>query len=198
MSRFAWLFLLVAATAFAGEIEEPSSKTKFPDRVVLSNGDSEIELRATGAGLRKKLWFKAYAAVSYVDASANLGDDPARSLIELDAARQLHLIPLRDFGADKVVDAFREGFENNDPELAAELAEDVERWLGFFTRDPREGDDIRMQYVPGVGTSASHNDEMLGTIENPRFAQLVWGIYFGDKPVNGDLKHGMLSVVSAE
>lgn len=198
MLRILWLGLLIASTALAGEIEEPASKTKFPDQILVEHGDQSIELNATGAGLRKKMWFKAYACASYVDAAFDLGDDPEQALIDGGMARQLHMIPLRDFSADKVVSAFREGFENNDPELSAELASDVDRWVGFFTQDPRKGDDIRMQYLPGEGTSASYNGEHLGTIEDPRFAQLVWGIYFGSKPVNDDLKRGMLSLVRAE
>ena len=51
------------------------------------------------------------------------------------------------------------------------------------------------RYEPGVGVSASHNGEELGSIAEPRFAALFWGVFFGEEPVNGDLKEGLLSRV---
>lgn len=196
MAGFAFLMLLAGSGAGAGEVIEEGSKVGFPDRITLESDEGPVELVATGTGLRTKFRFKVYACVSYADASADLGQDPASALIDLDAAKQIHMRFRRDVDAKKVTDAFRDGIEKNAKEALGPHQEDMERFLGFFDEDLVKDDTLTLTYLPGRGLVSSHNGEELGVVESPEFASFVWAIYFGEKPVSGKMKKQMVELVT--
>jgi hypothetical protein len=185
-----------AARSSAGEVIEKGSKVAFPDTITLPSPEGPIELVATGTGLRTKFRFKVYACVSYVDATADLGSDPAAALITLDRAKQIHMKFRRDVDHEKVVNAFREGLEKNAGDRLAPL-EDVEaRFLAQFVDDLKKNDTLTLTYLPGRGLISSYNGKELGAIDDEEFASFVWAIYFGDEPVSGKMKKQMVELVA--
>ena len=82
LSLMGWLgALMLTTTSFAGEIVEEKSGEAFPDLVEVELDEGSAQMRATGTALRKKFFFKIYAAVGYVDESVELGDDPGREVL---------------------------------------------------------------------------------------------------------------------
>jgi hypothetical protein len=51
---------------------------------------------------------------------------------------------------------------------------------------------VQIDYVPGQGTSVSIGGTAKGTIAGADFMRALWGIWLGDKPVDGSLKDGLL------
>jgi hypothetical protein len=189
--------LLVPALALA--ITEPESGMQYPDTVTATVAGKSVTMTATGVALREKtfLGVDVYTIVSYVDATADLGDDPAASLRTIDAARRLQMDLRRGFGRDKLVDSFSSVIEKNYDDLSP-FAADMATFLAYFDRDAQEDDRIVFEYLPGVGLVTTLNGEVLGTIENPAFTTALWTVWFGDEPADEGMREDLLSALDGE
>lgn len=187
---FALLVVFCALPAVADVIVESDSDTEFPAELQIGVGDGEDNpaLRATGTGLRKKAWFKVYAACFYVGAEVELSNAPYPEFIEGDFAKAITMHFLRDVGANKIVGAFRDGIRKTLPEGHDEA---VEVFTGLFTEELKNGDRLELHYLPAQGLTAHHNGEALGGIQDPEVIQAIWATWFGDDPISGDLKEGL-------
>ena len=179
MKRFILIAALVAAPAFAAEFEGVTS----PDTVTVDGKT----LQLNGMGLRQKFVFKVYVASLYVEhASKNPAD-----IIKADEVRRVELKMLRDLEKKAVVDAIKEGFEKNAG--AAGLAPLQER-LNKFTEkitDVKKGASLVIQYVPGKGTVVDGGKDTY-VAEGKDFADALFNVWLGAKPVDDNLKKGML------
>ena len=189
--------LLIPLGALA--ITEPDTGTEYADQVTTGVGGQTVLLEATGVALREKTFLKVdvYTIVSYVDATAELGDDPAATLRTIDAAKRLQMDLRRGFGRDKLLDSFSEVIERNYDDLSA-FAADMVTFLSYFDRDAEEDDRIVFEYLPGVGLITSLNGEIKGTIENPAFTEALWSVWFGEKPANGGMREQLVAEVSGQ
>ena len=188
----ALLFVVLALplTASADVIVQSDSNTEFPAEISLVSGGQEedVALRATGTGLRKKAWFKVYAACFYVGADVKLEEDPYSALIEEDFAKAITMHFLRDVGADKIANAFKDGIRKT---LAEGHDEAVAAFTGLFVEELKKGDELALHYLPGQGLSAYQNGQALGGIEDPEVIAAIWATWFGEDPISDDLKKGL-------
>ncbi len=189
--------LLVPLGAVA--ITEPDTGTEYPDQVTTSVGGRTVTLAATGVALREKTFLKVdvYTIVSYVDATAELGDDPAATLRTIDAAKRLQMDLRRGFGRDKLTDSFSGVIEKNYDDLSP-FAADMATFLAYFDRDAQENDRIVFEYLPGVGLVTSLNGEIKGTIENPAFTEALWTVWFGEEPADDGMREQLVAEVGSE
>jgi hypothetical protein len=144
-------------------------------------------LMLNGSGIRKKFVIKVYVGSLYTA-------KPLRTAAEALQDRHDKLIRMNFLysrvGKDKIIDAFREGFANNSPDLVD--SPEGRKFLALFTSDFKRGDVVDL-FLGGDGkVTAKHNGRLLGTIASPRLAEGILRIYLGAKPADEDLKRGML------
>jgi hypothetical protein len=148
-------------------------------------GDKTLKLN--GMGLRKKMIFKVYVAGLYLEAPSK----DAAAIIASDAPRLISMKYVRDVGKSKIAEAFQEGFENNAKELAAKEKANIDRMIATVP-DLKDGETMSFAYVPGKGTTLTHNGKELLTVEGKEFADAVFLLWLGPKPPSEDLKKGLL------
>ena len=190
MNRPAALLLTVALAtpALAQEVAEPKSGVKFAAK----SGDMSL----LGVGLRTKtmLKVKVYAVGFYVADSALAGplaahkgktDSPAfyKDLVWGDFGKQIVMKFTRDVTADQIRGAFRETLEGTTK---------LDQFLGYFG-DTKEGQEYVITWKPGgiLATKVIGVDKP--EIADKNFAAAVFGIWLGEKPIQGDLKKGLAS-----
>jgi hypothetical protein len=144
-------------------------------------------LKLNGYGIRKKFFVKVYIGSLYAarhldSAAAALGDNGDK-LIRMNF---LHA----KVEKGKIIAAFKEGFQNNSPDLAASV--EVKKFLSLFTADFIRGDVVDLTLGADGTVAASHNGKSLGTLPSARLSRAVLAIYLGDKPADEALKLGML------
>jgi len=173
------LALLVAvSSARAREL----AGVTFPD--TLAVGGKTLVLN--GLGLRKKAIFKVYVGALYLESPSR----DAAAILAADQAKAIRIRFLRDLTVDQIVGAFREGFEANATDRAAQQAT-FERMLALVPA-VKEGDTLAFTYGPGRGTTLAIDDRELGTFPGKGFADAVLSIWLGPKPPTEDLKAGLL------
>lgn len=144
-------------------------------------------LKLNGYGLRKKLFIKVYAGSLYsaqrLTTTAAALQDGGDKLIRMNF---LH----SKVEKEKIIEAFKEGFANNAPELAGST--EAKKFLSLFSADFKRGDVVDLTLGADGAVSASHNGRLLGSVPSARLGRGVLAIYLGDKPADETLKKGML------
>ncbi len=144
-------------------------------------------LQLNGAGLRSKLFIKVYVGALYLEKKA--GD--VNAILSADAPWLVTMTFKRGVEKEKIVGAFKEGFENNSKaDLAALLPSlgTVETGL----KDFKEGDVFTISYQPGAGSTLTPPAGAPIVVEGKKFGDALLRNWLGDKPADGDLKAGML------
>ena len=144
-------------------------------------------LKLNGSGVRKKFFVKVYVGSLYAERRlATPGEAMKDSGSKLIRMNFLH----SRVEKEKIVDAFREGFVNNSPDMAGST--EVKKFLSLFTADFHRGDLVDLALGADGTVSARHNNRPLGTITSARLAKAVLAIYLGEKPADDGLKTAML------
>jgi len=58
-----------------------------------------------------------------------------------------------------------------------------------------KGDHVTLLYVPGTGVRIKLADKIDLTIKNPAFAQALWEVFLGAKPIDETLKAGLVGLL---
>jgi hypothetical protein len=190
----ATLLVGAATTASAGDpVPVRGSAVKYPDAVSVTVGGKPVALKLTGVGLRTKAsLFNVYAVGSYLQDGVRVGN--ADELARVEAARMLYLVMERTVDGADLIDAFKSAINSNYPadKFAAEFAS-LSAAVG--NRPAAKGDHISMVYAPGVGLRVQIVGKMDVTIDSPAFARAVWEIYLGPKPIQDDIKAGLVKLL---
>ena len=181
-------FLLSATQLQAAEAMQIESIHYAPTTEVA--GDS---LTLNGAALRKKLFFKVYAAGLYVKTPTQ---DVNAVMNETDAAR-VRLGLLRDVSGESFIEALDDGLKANlTPKKEQAVAKELDelRTLMKQIGDVKVNDLVDFDYVPNKGTMVSLNGKPVGqTIGGGRaLYNAVLAIWLGDKTIDNTLKSGMM------
>ena len=187
MQKTAILAFLVAAVLLPASLAGANTVkgVTFPD--VVSIGGRECRL--VGVGVRTKIVISVYLGALYLatptaDAAAAIAaDEPKRTV--------LHFVHSK-VEAEKIREAWREGFAANAGAALAQLRERLDRFSGWFDEDLFKDERIELTYVPGRGTEVAIKGKARGVIEGADFMQALWSVWLGAKPVDGGLKKGML------
>ena len=182
MTRLAiCIALLVAAPALAREV----AGVKVPDTVSVEGA----ELKLNGVGLRRATMFnvKVYVGALYLAAPSM---DP-EAIVRADEPKSVRMRFLRGVGKDKIMGAFREGFEKNSAAEAKALQPGLDRVAAVLPGELIEGAELAVTYVPGKGTTvACASGEV--TIAGKAFGDAMFRNWLGPHPADGDLKKAML------
>ena len=158
----------------------------LPETVALA---APPPLVLNGAGIRSKFFIKVYVGALYLPARAR----DAGMILRGTGPVAMHMHFLHSEATkEKLVNAWNEGFAANlDDAERARLGARIERFNGLF-RTVRKGEVIRLDYLPGTGTTVSINNETRGVIEGEDFMQAWLRIWLGQEPADASLKQGLL------
>lgn len=186
MKRILAALLLAAVTALAQAVEVEG--VKFDPTVQV--GGQPLQLN--GAGVRTRLMFKVYAAGLYVPQKST----SAAALLGQKGPRRVAIGMLRNVDADTFVGALNDGLKANlTAEQLAGFKPQIDALNANFKAvgEAKKGDQINFEFTPEAGTRIIVNGQPQGAaIPGEAFFEAVLRIWIGDKPVDADLKRGML------
>ena len=145
-----------------------------------------------GIGLREKFWVDVYVGSLYLPAKT---DDVAEILSRPGPWRlQLDFV-FKEVAPDKLLEAWREGFEKNqDEETLQQLQSRIEQFYQFFDTSVVAKERYAFDYLPGQGVLVTRNDKELGLIPGEDFKTALLEIWLGNNPADKKLKKGMLGL----
>lgn len=175
----ALLLLALAAPAPATEV----AGVALPDTAAL--GGKTLQLN--GAGLRSKFFVKVYVGALYLEQKASDG----AAIIAADAPWLVTMTFKRGVEKEKILGAFKEGFERNSAADLPGLLPGLAR-VEAGVKDFKEGDVFTISYQPGVGSTLTPPGGAPVVVEGKKFGDALLRNWLGDKPADGALKKGML------
>jgi chalcone isomerase-like protein len=175
----ALLVLAFVAPASAREV----AGVAVPDAATL--GARTLQLN--GAGLRSKFFVKVYVGALYLEQRATDGS----AIIAADAPWLVTMTFKRGVEKEKILGAFKEGFERNSAADLAGLLPGLAR-VEAGVKDFKEGDVFTISYQPGVGSTLTPPGGAPVVVEGKKFGDALLRNWLGDKPADGGLKKAML------
>lgn len=169
----------VSALQFAG--------VDIPDTVTLADSDPSLVLN--GAGIRKKFFMEIYVGALYLpdktaDAAAILADTGPASVL-------MHFL-YKEVSREKITEGWNDGLAaNHAAEEMATLQPQLDAFNALFDT-AHEGDVVRIDHLPGIGTQVLYNGTLRGTVPGDNFYRSLLKIWLGAHPVSKALKQGML------
>ena len=144
-----------------------------------------------GAGIRTKFFFKIYVGALYLPQK----QASAAAIIADEHEHRMALHILRELGGEKLFNAFNEAIvATQTPAGLAAMDAQLKQMGQIFdaVHEVKPGDVITLDYLPASGTQVSVNGTARGTIAGSVFNRALLQIWLGDKPVQADLKKGLL------
>lgn len=161
---------------------------EYSDTVVVA----DTPLKLNGAGLRSRLWFKAFTAGLYLPQPAS---QPGAVLAQ-PGAKRLRLRMLVDVPAKEFSKALLRGVEKNYSAAEREpLAERLEQLAQMVQAlgNLRNGDAVDLDFQPGAGLVLSLNGSKRGEpVPGEDVYRAVLRIFIGDRPAQDTLKNALL------
>jgi hypothetical protein len=186
------LLLSAALPAFAA-VEVAG--VKFEDKAKVGAGETALN----GAGIRGVLFIKGYAMAMYLPAKVTSAADA----LAQKGAKRVHIVLLRDATGESFADALPSGIRKNhsEQEIASLNARiDALKATLLAIQNVPKGAVVLFDWLPDVGggvTRLTINGEKKGEdIAGEDFYRAVLKIWIGDKPVQADLKEGLLGKAS--
>lgn len=174
--------LVAVAAAEEETVEEKSTGKQFPKTVSFAGDYKTFDLNVTGTSRRSKFWVKVYGMAHYMEGGKTYErDDEALTVALSDQyAKQITLAFVRDVGAEKIQDAFRDGFKKNssDTEMA-EISALVDKFVGFFGEEVKNGERMVFRVVPGGHVTTIIHGEEQDPIGSVTFSRVLWRIWLG-------------------
>jgi hypothetical protein len=182
MRTVAVLLILLALAATPAAAREVAGVV-LPDTATVEGKT----LVLNGAGLRTRFFFKVYVVGLYLeqpmtDAAAILGSD---------SIRRAELYILRSLSGHEIASAIRDAFERNAGAALPRLEDRLKRLESMFPA-VAAGDTIALTYVPRRGTEVVAKGRQAGVIEGKDFADALFAVWIGAKPVDPALKTALL------
>lgn len=185
----AWALALLSALSLQAQAAVEVRGVKFADTTTVA-GQS---LQLNGAGVRVKVIVDVYAAGLYVGKR----DASSQMILTQPGAKSMQIVLLRDLTGEDFADAMIKGFlkNNSDAEVArfqGRLDELRKTMVSFGT--VKKGTAIQLNLVPGAGIRTLVDGAQKGAdIQGDDFYAALLKIWLGNKPVDDDLKAGLLT-----
>ena len=186
----AWaLAALLSALTLQAQAAVEVRGVKFADTATVAGQ----ALQLNGAGVRVKVIVDVYAAGLYVGKR----DASVQALLSQPGAKSMQIVLLRDLTGEDFADAMIKGFNQNNSEaevsrFQSRLDELRKTMVAFGT--VKKGTSIQLNYVPGSGIRTLVEGAQKGPdIQGEDFYAALLKIWLGTKPVDSDLKAGLLN-----
>lgn len=181
---------LSLATAALGVQATEVGGVKLEDKLRLSPNGPELVLN--GAGIRTRVFFKVYVGGLYLTEKKGAATD----VLALVGPKRVAMTMLRDLTAQQLSDGLAEGIRNNSSAAEQEaLKARVDELVAIMNAlgEAKKGDVILLDFLPESGTRMVFNGQPRGKpIAGEDFYRALLKIWLGEKPVDEDLKKGML------
>ena len=141
-----------------------------------------------GAGLRTRFFFKVYVIGLYLERPAT----DAGAVLQADSVRRAELHMLRALSGDEIASAVGSAFEQNAGDARGRLADRLQRFEKMFPA-VEPGETVVLTYVPGSGTSVVAKGKEAGVIPGKDFADVLFAVWIGAKPVDPGLRQALLA-----
>lgn len=174
---------LVATTAGALEV----NGVQVPDSVKLG----PVDLVLNGAGLRTRAIFKVYVGALYLPEKKSAAGD----VLAQKGPKRVALHLLRDLTAEQVAGALDNMGDNLSEAEREKLKPQIAELKATMEAvgAGKEKSIITIDYLPGAGTRVALDGAQKGkTIAGDDLYPALLKIWLGDKPVDRELKSGML------
>ena len=185
-----WVLAMWLAVATIGAYAAEVGGVKLEDRLRLTPTGPELVLN--GAGIRTRAIFKVYVGALYLSEKKTAAND----VLALAGPKRVSMTMLRDLTAQQLSEALAEGIRNNASAAEQEaLKGRIDELLGIMDalNEAKKGDAILLDFLPESGTRVMVNGRPRGKpIAGEDFYRGLLRIWLGDKPVDADLKKGML------
>jgi hypothetical protein len=166
-----------------------------------------------GVGIRKKFIVKVYAMALYVDDAEGkrafpalasraggrdhaklTASDHAQSFLAWGAFEKIGVMHfVRDVGAEKIREAFKEGLEDELSDKAPpDLKKAAESFLALFDRDVKDGEEIVIRTYGDGRIDVSTGGQRKEGPTSPKLQRAVWNIWLGSHPVSTDLRKSLV------
>ncbi len=157
------------------------------------------DMTLLGAGLRVKkilFTFKAYAIGLYVSDAAISGPLAAfkgkttspefyKALQTGDFKKEVVLKFMRNLSQSRIQDGMRESLLGAEPKV-------LDQFISYFP-EVKEGQECVLRWLPGGTVEAVMAGQAKPPIANQAFAEQLMGLYVGPKPVQDDIKAGVVA-----
>ena len=186
LASLAWALIPCSAAHAAAPIKVEG--VTFAGQITLAGQVLELN----GVGLRAVAWLKGYAAGLYLNSRVRT----PQQVLAAPGAKRLQLRMLLEVDTAEFIKAFDKGIARNSP--AAELLLLAERMARFdaILRDigkVRKFDVVDLDWLPDRGLQFALNGQPRGApIPGADLYAALLRIFIGDKPVDGELKIGLL------
>lgn len=184
----AWALALLSVLPFQAQAAVEVRGVKFADTATVAGQP----LQLNGAGVRVKVIIDVYAAGLYVGKR----DTSAQALVSQPGAKSMQIVLLRELTGEEFADAMVKGFRKNNSEadvarFQPRLDELRKTMVAFGT--VKKGTAIQLNFVPGAGSRTLVDGAQKGVdIPGDDFYAALLKIWLGAKPVDDDLKDGLL------
>jgi hypothetical protein len=187
------LFAMAALISAFGGIAQPVRAAeleglRFDDATRV--GGKELQLN--GLGLRSVFIVKGYVAALYLPERAR----NAALVLGEKGPKRLQIRPLTKLDANTLVKSVNQGLRDNHSEAQVERLNDrLAQFQGAMSLvgTTRKGDVLNLDFSPESGTVIAINGIPRGRpIPGDDFYQAMLRIFLGDKPMDRELKRGLL------
>lgn len=153
---------------------------------------SNTRLLMNGHGSRKKAYFWMYDLALYLPSKAYT----AEKAVAMEGPKVLSFVARRDLPGGDLGRLFVKGMgQNATPEAMQRHVKNVTRLIEVFAGKPmlHPGDDFRMEYVPGKGTTFFITGQAQGEpVGDAEFFAMALNIWLGRDPADDKLKAALL------
>lgn len=179
------LTLSLATGAFAKTIDDVNYAEQ------LTMGKESLVLN--GAGLRKILFVKVYAAGLYLPKVAS----DAQCVQDQAGSKRVRLVLRRNVDAADFVEALNDGLKDNSTEAQrTAIKKDIESLVAVMEKigDVHENDSVDFDYSVAKGVSVFVNGRLIGEkIGGKALYDAVLRIWLGEKAIDSGLKKALLA-----
>jgi len=191
--------LAVAALVALGMVSAAEAQTWTEPKSGVAFAVKKDDMTLLGGGVRVKkivFTFKAYALGLYVADTAIAGPLAAykgkttspefyAALHTGDFKKEVVLKFTRNLSQGKIQDGMRESLLGAEPKV-------LEQFISYFP-EVKEGQECVLRWLPGGTVEAVMAGQAKPPIANKAFAEQLMGLYVGPKPVQADIKAGVVA-----
>ncbi len=181
------IIIMLCLTTSISFAQTTISGVTLPAKQTMYGADLELN----GGGLREKLWIDLYVGGLYVSTKSK----DAKTIINADEPMSIHLeIVSGLISSEKMIEAVEEGFEKSTNGNTDKFKKEIATFISAFSEAIVKGDQFDITYIPNLGVVVAKNNNRITNIAGLEFKKALFGIWFGDKPADKNLKKGMLGL----
>lgn len=186
--------MMLVSFAFAEQpqekLEDQNLANQFSNNVAIDYNGEELELSLTGLTIRKKFIFKVYSIAHYIETDNDVSDveitdkDIYKTILQYSGAKQISMIFMRSLTAVQIKESLTSGIKKNSAEGEYQLIlSSVETFNRAITADVKENDEFTLRWLPDGTLISLFQGQEISAIKDPRFARIIWSIWFGEKSI---------------